>query len=157
MVEGLLMAAPILSINLTSDLVTKATLNRIRRAVNGDAGDWIIETVVPAKFTRSAYHEGTAQRRTRKYRERKMRKVGHDIPLVLTGRMRSEVTRSAKRTATANGGRVKLRNYFPMSGEMRGELETLSPRQTQRLARRMERQFEREVNDPANRRKRKRR
>lgn len=148
------MAAPILSIRLDSDLVTARTLNRIRRKVNEDAGDWIIDVVLPSKFTRGAYFEGTALPRTRKYRERKMRKVGHDIPLLLTGRMKSEVTSSAKRTATANGGRVKLRNYFPMRGEMRGELETLSPRQTERLARRMEREFERQVNDPANRRKR---
>lgn len=150
------MAVPVLSLNLTTDTLTKRGVNKARRATNEAAGDYVLEKVVPSKFTRSAYYEGT-QRRSRKYAERKLRKVGHDIPLVYTGRMKRHVRRNARATATANGGRVYLKNYFPMTREMRGELERLSARQVERLAKFMERDFAEQVGKSENKRTRRRR
>ena len=147
-----------LSIDLTTDQVPVRKLNRIRRETNRAAGEFIAGKLLPQKFTRSAYYEGTADRRSRKYAERKSRKVGHDIPLVYSGRMKRAVLSSARSriTATADGGKVRPKNYFPMPDYMRNELERLSPRQVRRLAKLMEEKFTAAVNDPANRRKRRR-
>ncbi|MFH5806330.1 hypothetical protein [Alienimonas sp. DA493] len=142
---------------MTTNQVTKAVLNRILRETNREAGDWIVEKILPAKFEVSAYHEGTAEPRTRQYVERKRKKVGHNKPLVYSGETRRFVLANARVTATANRGRVKIKAPFPMPAKMRQELEAVSPRQSDRLADFMVRTLTQKLEAPENQRKRRRR
>jgi len=142
----------------TSDLVTPRTHARIMRDINRDTGEYVRDTIVPRKFTRQAYLEypDVVRRRTKKYAERKTRQVGHDIPNVLTGRMRDEVPARSRVTATQHGGRVYIRNYFPMRESTRQELEVMNKRDRDRIRARALRMYEKETNRPENRRKRRR-
>ena len=163
-----------LAAKFTSDLVTAGTLNRIKRENNERTGDDIVQYVVPSKFTRSAYSKfpGVVRRRNKNYRKWKERKVGHDIPNVLTGKLKETFRAGGsgiRITRTANGGRVIMRVYWAAAGRLksdgtlvksgiresqRQELEYVSPEQNDMLAKRQADRFVKAVNDPKNRRKR---
>jgi hypothetical protein len=163
-----------ISVTMTTDLVEPRNLNRIRNGVNRFAGEeQIVKKFLPNRFTLGIYNElpGTARPRSRNYTRRKLRQVGHAIPNVLTGRLRRDMPATARVTATTNGGKVHLRAYWAgtakttpdgrvirqgMRESQRQEFETLGPRERQRLAKAMEREFLKQINDPANRRKRRR-
>ena len=158
----------------TSDLVTAGTLNKIKRDNNERTGEDIIQYVQPTKFTRSAYSKfpGVVRRRNKNYRRWKERKVGHDIPNVLTGKLKETFRKGGggyRITRTANGGRVIFRVYWAAAGRyksdgtlvksgiresQRQELEYVSPEQSDMLAKRQADRFVKAVNDPKNRRKR---
>jgi len=163
-----------LSMEMSSDLVTARTLNRIRRENNERVGKDIVQYVLPVKFTRQAYTEypGVVRPRRRDYAKSKRARVGHDIPNVLTGKLRDTLRAGGsgyKITRTAKGGKLKIRFYWAGAGRMEGgrvirsgaresqrqELEAVSDRQRDMLAKRMRDRFIAAVNDPANRRKRK--
>lgn len=158
--------------SMTTNLVTARQLNTIRREINRATGQYIIDKVLPVKFTRSAYYEypGIVKRRSKGYTARKRKQVGHDIPWRLTGASARDIPASAQITATANGGRVKLRaNWAGKATQKRGgkiarrgmresqrqELEAVSQRQVERIARLQEKMFLAAINDPKNQRKRK--
>lgn len=163
-----------LSAKFQTDLVTAGTLNKIKRENNERTGKDIVQYVVPSKFTLSAYSEfaGVVRKRNKNYRAWKQKKVGHEIPNVLTGQLK-ETFRSGgpgiRITKTANGGRVIMRVYWAAAGRMkangtlvksgiresqRQELEYVSPKQNDMLAKRQADRFVAAVNDPKNRRKR---
>lgn len=148
-----------LSFTFETSQVTQATANRILRETNREGGEYIAKTLLPGKFKEQAYYQGTAKRRSRKYVERKRRKVGHDKPLVYSGKLQEKVLSKALSgvTATRNGGKVPIRGTFPMPDRMRQELEVLSQRDTDRLGSFMERTLTSKLNDPKNQRKRRRR
>jgi hypothetical protein len=166
-----------LSAKFETDLVAPRTLATILREQNRATGRDIIRFVVRGKFSRSAYseHPGVVRRRSAKYAAWKSKRVGHDIPLVLTGALKAALSNEgqyAKITATRNGGRVYLRAPWSGAGKakrgggftkqgfresVRQELEAVSPRQRDMLAKRQEAYFEKAINDPKNRRKRRKR
>lgn len=127
-----------LSVELTIDTMTKAMLRKALREVNRAAGNHIVDTVLRRKFTTQAYMEypGIVRNRGGRYTRRKQRQVGHNIPNVLTGRMKMSVLGlgGSRVTATANGGRVYIRNYFPMREAQRQELEVMNNRDRKRIA-----------------------
>lgn len=141
---------------LTTDLVPKRTAARILRDVNRYVGSYIANTILPRKFSRQAYLEypDVIRRRSKRYAAYKRKRVGHDIPNVLTGKMHRYVHQESRITATQHGGRVYIRNYFPMRAHQRQELEVVSGRDKTRIAKEQETLFERLVNDPRFRRKR---
>lgn len=162
------------SVSMDTDLVTNATLNRIRRNNNERTGKDIVQYVIPSKFRRTAYSEfpGTVRPRSRNYARWKRNKVGHDIPNVLTGKLRESLKAEGEGvqiTKTANSGKVRMRFYFAAAGRLksngqlvktgaresqRQELEALNDRQRQMLVKRQEERFIQAINDPQNRRKR---
>lgn len=162
-----------LGMTFESDLVTARTLNRIRGENNERTGKDIVQYVLPAKFKTQAYAEypGIVRPRQRKYARWKRAKVGHDIPNVLTGKLRDSLKAGrggVRLTWTANGGRAYIRFYWASAGKMVGgklvksgarasqrqEMEAVSDRQRDMLAKRQVERFTAAVNDPANRRKR---
>ncbi len=145
-----------LSTKFETDLVPARALSRIRRDVNRAGGKHVVESQLPGKFKTSAYRDypGVVRKRSQKYTAWKRKKVGHEIPNVLSGRMSGYLPANARITATANGGRVYLRNYFPMREATRQEMEAVSDRGRDRMAAVMEREFVKQIHDPANRRKR---
>lgn len=73
------------------------------------------------------------KRRGSKYLQRKQRLVGHQIPNVLTGRMRISVIGGVKITATQNRVRIYLRNYFAMTPERWAEVTAITPGEFRKL------------------------
>ena len=148
-----------LGFRFSTDLVTARTHNKIMRTVNRETGEHIATKVTKKKFQKSALREypGIVTPRGEKYNRRKQRKVGHTIPNVLSGRMREHVTSNSRVTATRNGGRVMLRNYFPMQARQRQELEAMNQGDVARAQVHANNVWLREANKPKNRRKRKRR
>lgn len=78
--------------------------------------------------TRPGGPYGYAQRNDG-YLERKKKRFGSTLPLVRTGKMRRYVRNNARITATQHRARVRLRNYFPMTAQMRSELEAITPQE----------------------------
>ena len=162
-----------LSVSMESDLVSPRELNGIRNSVNRAAGEFIVKNPLRTRFTKRLYQElpGVAQRRSKKYEAMKRRRYGHDTPNVLTGRLKKDMPATAKVTATASGGKVKLRAYWAgaaskdkrgrisrqgMRESQRQEFETLSNREKQELATSMEKDFTKQVFFPAFRRPKRR-
>ena len=160
-----------LAAKFTSDLVTAGTLTTIRRTVNRETGQYIVDKILPSKFTESIKYDipHVYQRRGQKYEARKRRRLGHATPWVYTGNAKRTIPQTARITATSNGGRVIVR--APWAGKaktkkdggfakqgfqefQRQELEAVGKRQLERLAARQQKVFTREINDPKNRRKR---
>lgn len=159
-----------MSFNFTSDRVTARTLNRIRRENNERAGKDIVQYVIPGKFKQSAYTEypGVVRPRQKKYAAIKRKRVGHDIPNVLTGRLRDSLKASGdgtRVTATAGRGTVYIRVYWASKGKQlpngkvirsgikesqRQELEAMSPQDLGLISRRMQERFIEEIKNPAN-------
>lgn len=136
--------------------VPASKLRTIHREVNRSLGRWVVTVQIKKKFTRSAYFEypNVVRRRSPKYRAAKLRQVGHDIPNRFSDRMAVFVPANARPTATASGGRVYIKNYFPMRVHQRQELEVLSRRDVAAMKRLGRDELTKAVNDPANRRKR---
>lgn len=160
-----------LSVGMSTDLVTNATLAKIRRDVNREAGKYITGPLLQSKFSQSVKYDGGYTGRSPKYQRWKLRKVGHNIPNVLSGKLKQLLPQDAANriTATQNGGKVQLRPYWSAAGvyksngkvrrsgfteKQRQEFEFIGRRQQQRLARHMENSFIEQINDPKNRRKR---
>ena len=148
-----------ISYDFQTDVVNKRTHNRIIREANRKVGEFISNKVLPRKFSRHAYldYPGVVRRRSRDYQRRKRAKVGHDIPNVLTGAMRGYVLTDNvgnKITATRNGGRVYIRNYFPMPARQRLELEAINDRDRSNMATTAAKHWFHEIGLKKNQRKR---
>jgi hypothetical protein len=161
----------VLSGTLDSDLVTPRRLNTIRRdTMRFVATDQVIEKFLPTRFSDRIQYEipHVFRKRGKKYNRRKLRQYGHTIPNVLTGRLKKDMPKTARITATATGGKIHLRAYWAgkakkkssgfakqgMTEQQRAELETLSKRESGRMAKAAERRFVSEISKPENRRKR---
>lgn len=146
-----------ISMEFTTDIVTKRVYNTIMRDTNRRVGQEVAKKVLPLKFNRYAYtaYPGVVMRRTQGYAKAKRKKVGHDIPNVYTGQMKAYVLSSGHTiTATRNGGRVYIRNYFKMRESQRQELEVLNERDRGRMAKTAEEYFTRQIGLKKNQRKR---
>jgi hypothetical protein len=160
------------SVGMTTDIVTNSTLAKIRRDVNREAGKYIATgPILKSKFTQSVKYDGGYTGRSPKYQRWKLRKVGHNIPNVLSGKLKQLLPQDAANRvkATQNGGNVTLRPYWSGAGSyksngkvrtsgfresQRQEFEHLGSRQQQRLANHMRDSFLKQINDPKNARKR---
>lgn len=122
-----------LSYELNADLFTARGHNEAMREVNREVlvKQWV--TNLPKHFKGGASERYGYRRRSAKYVERKRKKYGHSIPLVWTGGTRDAVLANVKITATRNGGRLKTRGRMPMSAEMRGEIERITPDEIREL------------------------
>jgi len=65
-------------------------------------------TMLGKHFAANAVQRYRYKSRSRKYRERKERRFGHQLPLVFSGNLRRLVTRQAKLSSTSKGARVGL-------------------------------------------------
>lgn len=120
-----------LAITMESSLLTKRGHARLMRDLLREAMEEHRDRNLPKHFQRNAdTAPGGAYgyaARTAKYQKRKARQVGHQIPLVLTGRLRDTIQRNVRITATQHRARLTTRGYFPMRVAMRKEIETMSP------------------------------
>lgn len=116
-----------ISYELNADLFTARGHNEAMREVNREVLERQRDKNLPKHFKGGATERYGYRKRTLAYVNRKRKKYGHSIPLVWTGGTRDAVLSGVKITATRNGGRLKTRGRFPMSAEMRSEIERISP------------------------------
>ncbi len=128
-----------LAFELTTRLVTKRSHNKILNELNREVMERIRDEFWPKHFlnvpeTSPGGGGYDYARRTEKYQRDKLKKYGHNLPLVLTGALRATVGPSATITATANRGR--LRSHSPHFLRLRNkrELEAVSNRERATLA-----------------------
>ena len=120
----------ITDVRINSDLFTKRGHKIVLRKLLREMIERHRDEKLPRHFERNA---DTApgggygyEKRTAKYQKRKARQVGHQTPLVLTGRLKDFIKSNARITATASRARMTARGYFPMRTAMRGEIERYS-------------------------------
>lgn len=161
-----------LSCEMSTTLVPPRALKQIQNRINRNTGNRYVRGVLPSRFDHRLYKElgGFAHKRGQKYTERKLKQYGHDLPNRLTGRLAQRFPASAAITATASGGRVKLRAYWAgkakkkkggkgfakqgMPEWQRQEFETLSDRERRDLVKRQREEFLDLIEDPKYSRKR---
>jgi len=166
-----------LSVEFITTSVRPRQLAKIMLRINKEvAPAHIQKAVTPSRFKQSIFHElpGVAQKRSKRYERRKLRQYGHNLPNVLTGRLKEHFTSGAgvKPTGTQYGGKVTYRVYWAGQAKKksggrgftrqgwrdanRAEFSTLSEREKLRLATAMEKDFQKQVNDAINLKKTKR-
>lgn len=117
---------------------------RIKREAHREFGEWWHENYYPLHFQSFAATRYGYEPRTREYRERKRRIMGHDLPLVYSGSFRQETTSWAEIRATEEGASVTMRAQVlnlvgrssrdPNYPDIREEATTVAPQEQQRFA-----------------------
>lgn len=99
--------------------------------------------------------------RPKKYVQRKIAKFGSDAanPNVRTGKLKRYIRNNAlgRITATQHRSRVRMSSYFPMNDERRREMEVIAPSERPQIAADIKAKYVELLNDPSNRRQRRRR
>lgn len=123
-----------LAFRVETRLVTKRAHTQILRQLNGEMMEKIRDEFWPKHFMNvpetypgaGGYHYA---RRTAKYQERKLRKYGHNLPLVYTGAFRATIQSAATITKTANS--ATLKSHCPHFIRLRNkrEAEAVSERE----------------------------
>lgn len=154
------MTTKLISVELRSDLLTTRQHAKIMREVNREIMERHRRLILRRHF------EGTPETRaggawdyaprSLKYNRWKKKKVGHTIPLVLTGQLKYLVMMTSKITATQHQSRLYVRGYFPMRQELRNEIEAVSKQDAATLVKWASKEYLTRANDPENRRKRSR-
>lgn len=116
---------------------------RAMNRANRTAMTWLLRKVVSLKFSPRAFREfpGVFRQRSTKHRLRKQRQFGHNLPLVFTGTLRSNVMSRSKIRATYKGASITLRFGHPMREEQVQEMEALSERHERELSQRVEKEY----------------
>lgn len=119
---------------MESRLLTKRGHNKMMRVLLMEAMQEHRYNALPSHFERNSKTapggEYGYSKRTAKYQKRKARMKGHQIPLVFSGRLKSEIVGNVKITATSKRSRLRTRGYFPMKTQLRSEIEII-PRSEQ--------------------------
>lgn len=141
-----------------SEGVTKRTHARLIRDALRAASEYHVAFHLPKHFeenpsTRPGGPYGY-MRRTSAYMKRKQGMVGHQIPNVLSGRMRISIIGGAKVTATQHRSRIRLRNYFAMRPERWAEIKAITPGEYRKLQQVASAHYREAMSRPENRRKR---
>lgn len=115
-----------INFEIKANLVTKRSHGQIMRQVNRGMLERWRDRFLPLHFEGGASQRYGYRPRTSRYVARKRRMVGHNIPLVLTGRLRDTIRRGVVIRATQYRASARSRGYFPMRNEMRGEIERIT-------------------------------
>ena len=88
---------------------SRKLLNQEVKASLGEAGLRWHRNTLPGHFTPAAASRYRYKKRSEKHEEAKLRKFGHNKPLVFSGALAAQVMRAARITATGKGVRVVMR------------------------------------------------
>lgn len=127
--------------------VTKRTHGKIMRRLNRQAMTRIRFEFLPRHFRSNSYTRPGGEygyaARGRKYQLAKAKQKGHQKPLVYSGRMQITMMSSARITATQQGGKLYLRNYYAMTVQRRAEVERMANAEREAIRARFERDYAR--------------
>lgn len=138
----------------------KSEMNSILRDGFAYIGEYWHRHFRARHFSNDAYQEYGYQRRTQAYNRRKIKHLGHNLPLVFTGESR-DLSKQKKITATKNGVHVTMpvrKLNFKRSAKapnMPKELTTISAREHAIMDEKMVRFIERKLQQFTRRRKQK--
>lgn len=142
---------------LRMQTVTVRTHARIVRDVLKESMVDHLEHRMPGHFEQGAERKYNYRKRSSKYLKRKLRKVGHQIPLVYTGRTKRDLIASKHRiTGTQHKARLYYRNYFPLKNDQRIEIEKVLLSEVRDIAKFVARRYAQECRKPHNQIKRRR-
>lgn len=134
-----------LQIDIESDLLNAKGHRAAMVVLNEETGERHKARNVPDHFKKnhktSVGGEYGYKARKERYRKRKIKKVGHTIPMVFSGKLESILTQQSKITRTAAKWTFYARGYFPMRVEFRRELEVIAPSEHKQLAGFMEERY----------------
>lgn len=108
-----------------SRLVTARTHARLMRDLLYALMRLHLTRTLPRHFASGAEHRYHYQRRRMKYQAAKLRRWGHNRPLVWSGRTEQGLRSGSRITATQHKSRLYYRNYFPLKEERRKEIEII--------------------------------
>lgn len=150
----------IVSMTLTRGEVTERTHAKMARESLRAASEYHVAFHMPKHFednpsTRPGGPYGY-KHRTKKWLAIKARKVGHQIPNVLTGRMRAAILGGVRIAATQHKTTIRFRNYFPMTPERWAEMKAMTPGELRKLRQVAQQFYNAEAAKPENRQKRRR-
>lgn len=133
------------SFKIERTFLSKRNHRRVMNEANRAAMTWIQRYVIPRKFTQRARTEfpGYFRERSEKHRERKLKKFGHNLPLVYTGTLRQNALDPGKSPvrATYKGATLRLRFGHKMRPEQVREMEAITPRHKRRMAQIIEKTY----------------
>ena len=159
---------PQIRISVTRTGITLRDWSALIKSAWMAVGETWHKQILPKHFTPAGAKEYRYKKRTAKYQRRKLRKFGHQDPLVFTGRLRSEVSYRYRVIATAGRGtkgKVKVRLYGPrylfayhkgLQVDKADELTRLSRADVRKLGRAMDAILKKEI-ERARKKKSKRR
>jgi hypothetical protein len=152
-----------ISWTVTQDCVTSRTHGQLMNRLNREALERHATRNLPRHFEGGATARYGYRVRSAKYNAWKGRRVGHTIPLVLTGQTKEHVLANVQITATRNRGRLRSRGRTfgkglgGLSAEMRSEIERVMPSEKAELAQWFANEYTRLCTTAEYRRKRRRR
>lgn len=142
-----------IDVQFDSSMFTKRGYPRAMRDLHRRAGKRHIRELFPKHFeNRPETYPGAGgyrfKKRTKKWNDHKLRKVGHVTPNVFRGKLKKKVLHQSRNTATANKWSVYAKPGFPIPPWQRREIEVISRRELAENARWMEAEFVRLADDP---------
>lgn len=143
-----------LKITWDETLVTQRTHARMLRDNVRSAIYYHRDVVLPRHFTLAGARKYKYSPRSQRTKIKKYKKYKHQLPNVMTGKMREIVLSQSKVTGTQYGGRLYCKNYFPLDARRRYEIEQVTADEEQGTAKRIEKGYAKSVKDPNNQRKR---
>ena len=150
----------LIKVDVESSLMNKRNHNKAMRQLFRESMEDIRDDYWPKHFeSNSETRPGGGygyEPRGRGYQIYKAKSKGHQKPLVLSGRMKESILSGPRITATSKGGKIRSRNYFPMTLQRRQEIEAVSDEERRELAKQLEEKYVRLANRPEFQRKRKR-
>ena len=128
----------------------------LKRTLLKEQGDLHKNVTLMKHFMLGAGRRYGYAKRTTGYMKKKAAKYHHQIPLVYSGILKSVVRLIGKVSVIgkAEGWRYKVRSYFPMTDERKGEIEVILPEEIERYNRWLGRQYVARLPQYARKRKR---
>lgn len=132
-----------LSFKIERTHLSKRNHRRAMNQANREAMEWLFRRIIPRKFTPRAQWEfpGYFRSRSTRHQLRKQRRFGHNLPLVYTGIMRSNVLGRSKVRATYKGASLTMRFGHKVREEQRREVEAISDRHRREMTRRVAKRY----------------
>ena len=128
----------------------------LKRTLLKEQGDLHKNVTLMKHFMLGAGRRYGYAKRTTGYMKKKAAKYHHQIPLGYSGILKSVVRLIGKVSVIgkADGWRYKVRSYFPMTDERKGEIEVILPEEIERYNRWLGRQYVARLPQYARKRKR---
>lgn len=115
-----------ISYQIDAKLVTKRAHGQIMREINRGMLERWQNRYLPLHFKGEASERYGYKPRGARYVASKRRRVGHNIPLVYTGKLKTAIQSGVVIRATQYRATLKTKGYFPMREEMRSEIERIT-------------------------------
>lgn len=129
-----------IAFTITQDMISDRKARKLSRKLTRQSLARIRDFYWPQHFERN--HKTAPgggyryAKRSRKYQIWKAKKLGHQKPMVKSGRTRTAARRNAKISATFKGGRIRSKTHYKRTPERARELEAVTEVEEHEIAQR---------------------